>query len=135
MFENILLIVIVLLAAVIVGSSLYKVMGKSKKMVQDSSSNPQQEQQLEHFSTSQDSTPMPIEENRDKGVMNLFNNVCSPACCKFENLWRTPLADDPIQQVPDFVPNEYTCSNATGTGCMCMSPDQAKFLITRAGNA
>lgn len=64
------------------------------------------------------------------------NNKCCKSCCK--NLWPLPFDVDDCKTCKDgkekYVASNYTCQGANGSGCICVTPNEADLLDRRGNN-
>ncbi len=74
-----------------------------------------------------------------KGCYKLDQNMCSVDCCGKQ--WPTSFDQKRDPRIKEgelgtkYIPTNMTCSGKTGTGCVCASQRQYKFLSDRGSNA
>jgi hypothetical protein len=56
----------------------------------------------------------------------------SPSCCPAQ--WSPSFMDTSKPLSPEFVPNNYSGDSVNGSGCACITKDQANYIRTRGGN-
>jgi hypothetical protein len=56
----------------------------------------------------------------------------SPSCCPAQ--WSPSFMDTSKPLSPDYVPNNYSGDSINGSGCACITKDQANYIRTRGGN-
>lgn len=72
--------------------------------------------------------------DKSTALNGLNNNSCSVSCCSKQ--WPLPfkMSEDGVDG-SKYVPNNYSCNNGTqDSGCLCMTPEQSKFLDYRGTN-
>lgn len=64
------------------------------------------------------------------------NNKCCKSCCK--NLWPLPFDVDDCETCKDskekYVSSNYTCQGENGSGCVCVTEEEANLLDRRGNN-
>ncbi len=56
----------------------------------------------------------------------------SPSCCPAQ--WSPSFMDTSKPLSPEYVPNNYSGDSINGSGCACVTKDQANYIRTRGGN-
>ena len=80
---------------------------------------------------------MSLADNEDDDMSVMFN-LCSPSCCNQQYPIPHKLDSDPLiaGKEASFVATPMSCSNSyQGSGCMCVSKNEANFLRNRGGNS
>jgi hypothetical protein len=73
------------------------------------------------------------------GNLAMGFNMCSKNCCS-GGVWPAPHSMPPddflLMSGKEFLPSNLTCSNGfQDSGCLCMTPQQSKFLLGRGSNS
>lgn len=67
----------------------------------------------------------------------LHDNKCCKSCCS--QSWPVPfdVNDCPTctNGKPKYMSNSYSCQGPNGAGCICMTPKERNYLVTRGNNA
>ena len=56
----------------------------------------------------------------------------NPQCCPAQ--WSPTFMDTSKPLSPEYVPNNYSGNNINGSGCACITKNQANYIRTRGGN-
>ena len=76
-------------------------------------------------------------ENTNNHGPKIDQSLCSRSCCKHAQ-WPLPeelmTKEIPEEQLSNYVGNNFSCNNGSGSGCLCLTKSQYDYLASRGNN-